>query len=112
MQWCCLLWESLQCFEPGWLRGLELGNTRWVCSARCPWDVVWLSAGALLKKEAVTVVEVELKLPLAFSSRVENHFSGKKEGVGGSRKSTEVFLKEDMPTVQSRKCHGDRRLVA
>jgi len=78
VQWCCLPWESLQCFEPGWLRGLELGNTRWVCSARCPWDVVWLSAGALLKKEAVTVVEVELKLPLAFSSRVENRFFWKK----------------------------------
>lgn len=40
--------------------------------------MVWLSAGALLKKEAVTVVEVELKLPLAFSSRVENRFFWKK----------------------------------
>lgn len=47
-----------------------------------------------------------------FQSCGKPFFLEKKEGVGGSRKSTEVFLKEDMPTVQSRKCHGDRRLVA
>lgn len=66
---------------------MELGDTHWVCSARCAWDVAWLSAGALLEKETVTV-----KVTSCFSQSCGKLLFWKK-GVGRSRRSPEVFLK-------------------